>query len=103
MGTGIQITTPVLKVLSTFLSDPKEELSGAEISKRTGLKSGTLYPILIRLETAKCLKSEWEAGDPKSLGRPRRRFYSITAIGARSAKAELKQFGAALGKLAWTF
>src|SRR5207247_5630429 len=77
MGKEIQITTHVLKVLSTFLSDPKAELSGAEVSKRTGLKSGTLYPILIRLESAKWLTSEWEAGDPKILGRPRRRFYSI--------------------------
>ena len=102
MGTGIQITAPVLKVLSTFLSDSKAELSGAEISKRTGLKSGTLYPILIRLETAKWLKSEWEADDPKILGRPRRRFYSITAMGARSARAELKEFGIALGRPVWT-
>ena len=102
MGKEIQFTTHVLKVLSTFLSDPKAGLSGAEISKRTGLKSGTLYPILIRLETAKWLKSEWEAGDPKILGRPRRRFYSITAVGARSAKAELKEFGIALGRPVWT-
>jgi PadR family transcriptional regulator PadR len=102
MGTGIQVTTQVLKVLSTFLSDPKAELSGAEISKRTGLKSGTLYPILMRLEGAKWLESEWEEGDPKVLGRPRRRFYSITALGARSAKAELKEFRIALGRPVWT-
>ena len=102
MGKEIQITTHVLKVLSTFLSDPKAELSGAEVSKRTGLKSGTLYPILIRLESAKWLTSEWEAGDPKILGRPRRRFYSITAVGARSARTELKEFRIALGRPVWT-
>lgn len=102
MGTGMQITTQVLKVLGTFLSDPKAELSGGEISKRTGLKSGTLYPILIRLEGAKWLDSEWEKGDPRVLGRPRRRFYTITALGARSARAELKQFSIALGRFAWT-
>jgi PadR family transcriptional regulator PadR len=102
MGGEIQITAPVLKVLSTFLSDQETELSGAEISKRTGLKSGTLYPILIRLETAKWLKSEWESGDPKTLGRPRRRFYSVTAMGARSARTELNEFGIALGRPVWT-
>jgi DNA-binding PadR family transcriptional regulator len=102
MTAKIQITTQVLKVLGTFLSDPKSELSGAEISKRTGLKSGTLYPILIRLENAKWLESEWEQGEPKILGRPRRRFYSITALGARSTRAELKQLGIAFGRLAWT-
>jgi PadR family transcriptional regulator PadR len=103
MGTEIKITTQVLKVLSAFLSDPKAELSGAEISKRTGLKSGTLYPILIRLEDAKWLESEWEEGNPKTLGRPRRRFYSITALGVRSARAEFKEFSIALGRPAWTF
>ncbi|HXJ04305.1 MAG TPA: helix-turn-helix transcriptional regulator [Candidatus Acidoferrum sp.] len=101
MGTSIQITAPVLKVLSTFLSDPKAELSGAEISKRTGLKSGTLYPILIRLESSKWLDSEWEAGDPKELGRPRRRFYRITGLGARNARQEIKDFKAVLGRDAW--
>jgi PadR family transcriptional regulator, regulatory protein PadR len=103
MGTDIQITTQVLKVLGAFLSDPKAELSGAEISKRTGLKSGTLYPILMRLENAKWLESEWEEGDPKVLGRPRRRFYSITALGAGSARTELKDFSAAFGRPVWTF
>lgn len=103
MDTQIQITTQVLKVLGGFLSDPKAELSGAEISKRTGLKSGTLYPILIRLENVKWLESKWEKGDPKILGRPRRRFYSITALGARSARSELNRFGIALGRPVWTF
>jgi PadR family transcriptional regulator, regulatory protein PadR len=103
MGTEIQPTAQVLKVLGTFLNNPKEELSGAEISKLTRLKSGTLYPILMRLEGAKWLESEWETGDPKVLGRPRRRFYSITALGARSARAEFREFDIALGRPAWNF
>ena len=55
--------------------------SGAEIARQTALFTGTLYPLLLRLEGAGWLSSEWEAGDPKELGRPRRRFYSVTAKG----------------------
>lgn len=97
----MRITTSMLKVLSTFLAS-KNELSGAQIGEITGLASGTLYPILIRLEDQKWLESEWEDANPKDLGRPRRRFYRITGLGARSARREIRDFKSALGRTAWT-
>jgi PadR family transcriptional regulator, regulatory protein PadR len=97
----MRMTTSSLKVLGAFLSTHRE-LSGAQISEITGLASGTLYPILIRLEQEKWLQSEWEKGDPKELGRPRRRFYRITGLGARSARREVNDFKAAFGRTAWT-
>lgn len=78
------------------------EFSGADIARSTHLASGTLYPILLRLEQAGWAESRWEAGKPSELGRPRRRFYKITGIGvskARSALREMKAF--TLGVLAW--
>ena len=97
----MRITTSVLKVLGAFLSAP-DELSGAQISEITGLASGTLYPILFRLEEKKWLQSEWEQGDPSELGRPRRRFYRITGLGARSARKEIGQLKTMLESTAWT-
>jgi PadR family transcriptional regulator len=96
-----RITGPTLKVLGTLLSSGRVELSGAEISRATNLASGTLYPILFRLERAGWLESRWEEEDPKALGRPRRRFYQVTGLGARNARAAVEDLELAFRKVAW--
>jgi DNA-binding PadR family transcriptional regulator len=55
-----------------------QELSGAEISREARLASGTLYPMLMRLEQCGWLESRWETEDPQALRRPRRRYYRVT-------------------------
>ena len=47
--------------------------------KLTGLKSGTLYPILMRLSDRALLETSWE--EPDTLGRPRRQVYTLTKSG----------------------
>jgi hypothetical protein len=42
-----------------------------------------------------------EHEDPKALGRPRRRFYQVTALGARNARAAVKDLELAFGRMAW--
>jgi PadR family transcriptional regulator PadR len=96
-----RITGPTLMVLGTLLQSPRDELSGAEIGRITKLASGTLYPILLRLEEAGWLASRWEVEDPQALGRPRRRFYRVTGDGARKAKAAVRALEPALGRAAW--
>jgi PadR family transcriptional regulator, regulatory protein PadR len=85
-GTEPRLTTQTLKALAALMSD-RNELSGAEIAQTTKLASGTLYPILLRLEQAKWVESRWETEDPRELGRPRRRFYRITGLGAKKTRA----------------
>jgi len=99
---GPRLTAPTLKVLATFLLRSDAELSGAEIGRTTGLQTGTLYPILFRLETAGWLESHWEAGNPKKLGRPRRRLYKITGLGINSAKTALREIVSPVTELAWS-
>ena len=96
-----RITGPTLKVLAALLSSPRDELSGAEIGRATKLASGTLYPILMRLENAGWLESRWETEDPKELGRPRRRFYRVAGLGARKAKAAFRELEPAFGRPSW--
>jgi PadR family transcriptional regulator, regulatory protein PadR len=101
MGTdNIRITTQSLKVLGTLVSSA-DQISGADIGRLTQLASGTLYPILMRLEHAGWIESEWEDGDPHALGRPRRRFYQITALGSRNARTAFKEIETAIGRPAW--
>jgi PadR family transcriptional regulator PadR len=77
----VRMSFQTLKVLEAFLENPARERSGADIHQRGGLASGTLYPILLRLESAGWLISRWEAVDPSTAGRPRKRLYRLTASG----------------------
>jgi DNA-binding PadR family transcriptional regulator len=56
---------------------------GYDLSKATGLKSGTLYPILMRLEAQGWLEARWEDAPPA--GKPARHLYHLTALGASEA------------------
>jgi len=82
-----------LQVLETFLENPAAQLSGADVQKHCRLASGTLYPILLRLESAGWFVSRWEAIDPASAGRPRRRLYRLTPGGLARASEVFASFG----------
>jgi DNA-binding PadR family transcriptional regulator len=86
MGTEKRITQQTEKILATLLTDPLAEWWGAQIAKAAGLKSGTLYPALLRMERFGWLTSEWEDIDPSEEGRPRKRFYRLTGEGQRVAE-----------------
>jgi PadR family transcriptional regulator PadR len=79
------MTVPMQRVLAVFLEDPADERYGLEITRATGLKSGTLYPVLARLEEAGWLRSGWEDIDEREEGRRRRRYYEMTPLGQRHA------------------
>jgi len=80
---NVRMSLQTLRVLEAFLENPTEPLAGAEVHKRCGIASGTLYPILLRLESAGWFASKWESIDPSRVGRPRRRLYRLTATGLR--------------------
>ncbi|CBG73115.1 conserved hypothetical protein [Streptomyces scabiei 87.22] len=67
-----------------------EELHGFSVAKAAGKPTGSVYPILLRLEEAGWVESRWEAEHPEP-GRPRRRFYQLTAEGMTSARATVKE------------
>jgi len=88
-GDGPRMTIPTRFVLEAFLADPVREMYGLELCEECGLASGTIHPILARLEGLGWLESAWEDVDPQSAGRPARRYYRLTALGARDARVEL--------------
>ncbi|MBV9762764.1 MAG: helix-turn-helix transcriptional regulator [Acidobacteriaceae bacterium] len=73
------------ELLSAMLRHPRAWQYGYELSKQTGLKSGTLYPILIRLEDQGLLESRWQ--EPEQMGKPPRHAYKLTANGVAFARA----------------
>jgi PadR family transcriptional regulator PadR len=101
METQIRLSAPTLKVLKFLLEKPLLGRSGAELSRTLGIASGTLYPLLARLENAGWLNSEWETVDPSEAGRPRRRFYKLTGQGQTRASMALAELQTSPGVLVW--
>jgi DNA-binding PadR family transcriptional regulator len=79
------------------------ELAGSDIWKETKIASGSLYPILARLEKAGWLTSRWEDLDPSEAGRPRKRLYHITALGRVNAVDAFGELGIQEGAPEWSF
>jgi PadR family transcriptional regulator, regulatory protein PadR len=86
---GFEMTLQTQAVLRVMLDHPLQEHYGLEISKAAGLPSGSLYPILARLERAGWISSDWEQVDAHEAGRPRRRYYTLTPDGAEMAEQAL--------------
>src|SRR5438067_4734220 len=83
-------TSPqTLRVLRLLLEEPTAWHYGYEISQRTGLKSGTLYPILLRLADQGWLETRW--AEPEQPGRPPRHTYRLTGAGAKTARTKLAE------------
>jgi DNA-binding PadR family transcriptional regulator len=83
------MTIPTQLVLRALLEDPSQDLYGLEIGRAAGLPSGTVHPILARLEGLGWVESHWEDIDPSTEGRPARRYYSVTSDGAEQARLAL--------------
>jgi DNA-binding PadR family transcriptional regulator len=77
-----KLSPQTVAVLNALANHPGDWLYGLELAKRTGLKSGSLYPILIRLADRAMLESRWL--EPSEPGRPPRHAYRITAAGLKA-------------------
>jgi DNA-binding PadR family transcriptional regulator len=83
------MTQAMQLVLRALLAEPTREVYGGQIGRRAGLPSGTVTPILARLENAGILTARVEDVDPSQVGRPRRKYYAFTPDGAQRARHEL--------------
>jgi DNA-binding PadR family transcriptional regulator len=87
-----------LAVLADLCATPSQWRHGFGIARDTGLKSGTLYPVLIRLADRGLVEARWE--DEQSAGRPRRHLYRLTPEGLAAAAEALPQAPTAVGRAA---
>jgi DNA-binding PadR family transcriptional regulator len=85
------MTSQTLAVLRVMVDDPTASFYGLELADAIRLKTGTVYPILARLERFGWVESEKELVDPKEAGRPARRLYRLTAAGERAARQALDE------------
>ena len=88
MGIRLRRSRQTLELLHAMLAQPSDWHHGYSLSQQTGLASGTLYPILMRLEKLDWLETRWETdAEP---GRPPRHLYRLTADGRSWAREELR-------------
>lgn len=80
---NLRLTPQTRQILEVLLHKPLDWKYGYEISRQTGLKSGTLYPILMRLAERQLLETDWEQGEP---GKPPRHIYRFTPEGLQFAR-----------------
>ena len=95
MSSAPNLTYPTALVLHALASG---YAYGFDIIDATGLPSGTVYPLLRRLERMRCVESRWENESKAAReGRPARRYYRITGEG-RELLARAKTRFAGLGR-----
>ena len=82
-----RLSPQTLRVLEYFVARPTAWRYGYELSRVTGLKSGTLYPILMRLAKHAMLETKWVVTED---GVPPRHTYRLTPKGAEVARATVK-------------
>ncbi|MEO7505422.1 MAG: PadR family transcriptional regulator [Sphingomicrobium sp.] len=76
-----------LSLFAALTERPQDWHYGLELARTTGLASGTLYPILIRLADRGYLLSEWR--EPQRPGRPQRHVYRLTPAGLAAVEQAL--------------
>ena len=79
------LSPPARTILAIMADAGSRWLHGYDLCRQGGVKSGTLYPLLIRLEEQGYLEAEWRA--PVEPGRPPRHSYRLTAAGRALARA----------------
>jgi DNA-binding PadR family transcriptional regulator len=85
------MTLSLQLVLRAMIAEPTREMYGLEIGQQAELPSGTIHPILARLERCGWVESHWEDEDPHQVGRPRRRYYRLTPDGVAYAGRALNR------------
>jgi DNA-binding PadR family transcriptional regulator len=80
----VNVTLPTTLVLQALV---RGHHYGFDVMDATGLPSGTVYPMLRRLEREGLVRAAWEdAATAQTEQRPPRRYYELTAGGRQLAR-----------------
>jgi len=94
MAAERRITRQLEAIVRTLATNPTAEWAGTDIARLSGLKSGTLYPALLRMHRFGWLVWHWEKIDPSEAKRPRRRLYSLTGSGEQAVQRIMSESAA---------
>jgi PadR family transcriptional regulator PadR len=86
---GRRLSPQALGTLQALAADPTRWRHGYDLGQEVGLKAGSLYPILIRLDERGLLESTWERDPPR--GRPARHMYRLSPAGLDVTRVEAER------------
>jgi PadR family transcriptional regulator, regulatory protein PadR len=86
----LNMTKLELRFLSVFLNNRHKKFYATEIAKILGISYGSVVPLLMRFEKAKWLEIDWEDIDPKTEGRPKRKYFGLSELGMTKAKQAIR-------------
>jgi PadR family transcriptional regulator, regulatory protein PadR len=75
----VRKTRTLRKTAAAIMANPASRHWGYDLWKRSGVRSGALYPVLRRMLEEGWLTDGWE--QPGQNGRPARRYYELTDAG----------------------
>ncbi|MFI6365239.1 PadR family transcriptional regulator [Nocardia sp. NPDC050630] len=83
-------THALIQVAAALLTEPDAKHWGYDLSRRSGVRSGVLYPILAKMLQEGWLTDGWE--DPSTIvdKRPPRRYYELTDHGKLELAATMR-------------
>ncbi|SDH46884.1 Sigma-70, region 4 [Sinosporangium album] len=90
MPSAVRLTNATLDVLDVFASAAGEPVYGLQIATLTKRPTGTVYPLLTRLEKVGWLEGTWESAGHRGKG-PRRRYYRLTSQGQEHVTIALRK------------
>jgi DNA-binding PadR family transcriptional regulator len=88
----MRMTANEVRVCSTMLRVSGDRCYGYELMKATGLRTASMYKCLHRLRDRGWLDSFMESGDPKVLGRRKRRYYAFTQLGETAVRDNIRDW-----------
>ncbi|MEU7003157.1 helix-turn-helix domain-containing protein [Nonomuraea sp. NPDC046570] len=88
MFTAIRLTDATVDVLEVLTTHAGRDVYGLEVAQSSRRPTGTVYPLLARLERQGWIKGQWDVAEEARKG-PRRRYYRLTGEGAASAERAL--------------
>lgn len=87
----------MIALLNALSVRAQEWRHGYDIMRETGLFSGTLYPLLMRMTEQGLVEAEWR--EPAQPGRPARHAYRLTASGLELAQQVHREGASLVGKV----
>ena len=84
-------THSLVQVAMALMEDPGRRHWGYDLSKRSGVRSGVLYPTLQRMLDEGWISDGWEEQGEVRAKRPPRRYYELTDEGREQLGALLSE------------
>jgi PadR family transcriptional regulator PadR len=77
----MRMTRNLIRVAGALMAEPNGRHWGYNLSKRSGVRAGAMYPMLTKFLDNGWMTDGWEDPETITEARPPRRYYELTRLG----------------------